>query len=113
MSEQIKDTNWRKLLRTKYLSGEELPDGDLEVVIEKWEAEPVFNKAVQEEVKEVVLYFKGASKGYILTKRQARNINKVLGTPYVKEWVGKKITIYGKKEKFFGEWMRVLNVKTK
>jgi len=103
-------THWRKLLKTKYLVGDEIGK-EITVEIESFETEKVFDKKEQHEVDKLVIYFKGGKKGMIVTPRKAKDISRVTGTSFVEDWVGKKITIYPKNEKHFGEIIPVLTVK--
>lgn len=59
-----------------------------------------------------VAHLKGA-KPIILNTTNSKMIEKIYGTPYVEDWVGKKITIEVKRIKAFGEMVDCLRIKNK
>lgn len=109
----MKNTNshWRKVLNTKFLSGDELNKDGQVVTIESYNEEKFFSPKSKAQEDHVVLKFKEIAKPMILTNRKAKQISKVLNTPMMDEWVGGTITIYPKQEKHFGEFFAVINIK--
>lgn len=103
-------THWKKNFDYRFLSGDEL-NGEITVTIERVVNEEVFNPSSNSKETALALYFKGAKKGIVLNKTNAKTIAKVVGSPMIEEWVGKKIIIYPKAGKFFGEQMQVVRVK--
>jgi len=106
-------THWKKLTNPKYVGSHDLqPRQELSVTFEKIVKEQVKNVDGKDEMC-VVAYMKGAQKPLILNKTNMKIITKVLGTPYIEEWVGKSITIYSAKVKAFGEVVDAIRVKAK
>ncbi len=102
--------HWRTMLKTPYLSGDELT-GETIVQIENFGTVQIYSRKERKEVDETVLYFKGTEKGMILTNRKAKGITKVLNSPYPSDWIGKKIIIFARDERHFNETFPVINVK--
>jgi len=103
-------THWRSLLNTEYLSAEELT-GEVTVTIESYKSVQVYSQSSKTKEDNIALKFKELKKPMILTKRKAKEITKILGTGYVEDWLGTQITLYGLREKFFGDYMDVIHVK--
>ena len=108
MSDQ--KTHWKKNFDYRFLSGDELK-GEVVVTIERIVTEEVFNPSSNSKEKALAVYFVGKKKGVVLNKTNAKAIVKVTGSPYQEDWIGKKIIIYPKSGKFFGEEMQVVRVK--
>lgn len=106
-----KDSHWRKVMNTKFLSGDELEKDGQIVTIESYNGEEFFSPKTKTKEDHVVLKFKELSKSMILTNRKAKQISNVLNTPLMDEWVGRKIKIYPNQEKHFGEFFPVINIK--
>lgn len=103
-------TPWKKNFDYRFLSGDELEKETI-VTIERTATEETFNPSSNSKEKVLAIYFKGAKKGVILNKTNSKAIAKVTGSIYVEDWVGKKIIIYPKRGRFFGEEMNVVRVK--
>lgn len=103
-------THWKKHFDYRFLSGDEL-DGEITVTISRVVDEEVFNPSSNSKEKALAIYFEKAKKGIVLNKTNAKTIAKVVGSPYKEDWIGKKIIIYPKQGKFFGETMKVVRVK--
>ena len=105
-----KKTHWKKLTNPKYVGAHDiLPAKEIEVTISDVKQEVVKNKEGEEEC--VVCYFVGAKKPMILNKTNMKIIQNKFNTPFIEEWVGKKITIYVAKVKAFGDVVDALRVK--
>jgi len=109
MEENKTGTHWRTLMNTKYLNGDEIKDGI--VTISDYKIEELYSQKSKEKEKHVTVTLAEYNKPMILTNRKAKQIAKALNTPYTENWVGKRITIFPIKEKHFGEWFEVINVK--
>ena len=103
-------THWKKNFDYRFLSGDELK-GEVTVTIERVTTEEVFNPSTNSKEKALAVYFIGAKKGIVLNKTNAKAIAKVVGSPYQEDWIGKKIIIFPKQGRFFGEEMKVVRVK--
>ncbi len=103
-------THWRRLLNLNYLGAHSLVKGkDLIVEIEKVLKENIKDHTGQNEDK-TVLYFKG-QKPMILNSTNGKTIQNLYDTPYIEEWIGKKITLYATKIKAFGDWTDCLRIR--
>lgn len=108
---EAKNSHWRKVMKTRFLSGDELQEKGQVVTIESYDGTEFFSPKSKAQEEHVVLKFKEIGKPMILTNKKAKAISKVLDTPLMDEWIGGKVTIFPKSEKHFGEWFPVINIK--
>lgn len=111
---QPKVTHWKKLTNPNYIGAHDLQPGqELTVVIENIRNEVVknFEGGKLKEETCIVAYFKGAKKPMILNKTNCKIITRIYDTPYIEDWLGKKITLYAAKISVAGEPMDALRVK--
>jgi hypothetical protein len=105
-------THYKKLRNPNYIGSYELMTGsepiELVVTIESAAKEMVQNGDKKEEA--MVVYLKG-QKPMIVNATNAKAITSALGTPYVEQWAGKRITLYVAKIKAFGETVDALRVR--
>lgn len=95
-------THWKKLENPDYLGAYSLEDGkDLTVTIETVKREMVIGQGGKKE-ECTIAYLKG-QKPFILNRTNMKMIQKIYNTPYIEEWVGKKLTLYVAKIRAFGE----------
>lgn len=93
MAEHI---HWKKTTNPEYLGAFAFEEGEEKIVmIKDVKAEDVRNPNGGSEAKQV-LYFDGDIKPnkWILNVTNMKAIAKATGTPYMDEWVGKKIQLY-------------------
>ncbi len=112
MSENL--THWKKLTNPNYIGSHDFqPNQELQVEIEKVSQERIelFNGKKLEEKDTILARFKGAKKPMILNKENMKIITKCLGTPYIEEWAGKRITLHVTKVSAFGEIVDAVRVK--
>lgn len=97
-------THFKKFYDPNYLGAYAIEEGE----------EPIYTiKAVKREKLTLpngdkddatVVYFKEKkAKPLVLNVTNAKTIKKIYGTPYIEDWVGKKIQLYVTKVKAFGE----------
>jgi hypothetical protein len=79
----------------KYASGEDLKGQTPTLAIESLHREQMHPQPGSPAVEKWVIYFKGASKGIILSAPLARQIAQVLHDEETNNWIGKKVTLYG------------------
>lgn len=106
-------THWKKLDNPNYLGAYSLMDGsneELVVTIEKVIVEEVKTERGSDFCK--VAYMKG-QKPLILNATNCKTITKMVGSPYVEDWVGQQITLYVANLKIKKEWMDVIRVRSK
>jgi len=104
-------THWRKLDDPNYLGAYSLQDGEnreLTVTIEKVIVEEIRTEKGGERCK--VAYLKD-EKPVILNVTNCKIITKMFGTPYIDDWIGKKITLYVSVIKVNNEKMDCLRVR--
>lgn len=105
-------THFKKLRNPNYIGSYELMTGgtptELTVTIEKSVKETIQNGDKKEEA--MIIYLKG-HKPMIVNSTNAKAISSCLGSPYIEDWVGKKIVLYVAKVKAFGETLDALRVK--
>jgi hypothetical protein len=111
MENKPTQTHWKKMVNTNYIGAHDLAPGqELPITIESISHEQVKNMDGKDE-QCVVMRIKGAKKPMILNKTNMKIIAKLLGTPYIEEWIGHKIIIYVAKVRAFGEMTEALRVK--
>lgn len=96
--------HWKADLPADYFGAQHLVDGkDIIVKIADVRTEQVRNQQGAEE--KLVIYFDGNVRPnkWICNKTNASRIESVLGSPYIDEWVGKKIQLYSEMVSAFGK----------
>jgi len=107
----MKKTHWKKHFNPNYLGSYSLEPGEEKTLtITGLKDEDVVSPDGKTEVLPV-LHFK-EDKPLILNKTNAKAVAKVVGSDYVEEWPGNRITIYTEKVKAFGEMVNALRVRT-
>ena len=88
-------THWKKFKDKEYLGEWDLKDDEvLEVTIERVVKKEVQAKQGADKKDVPVLFFKEVKKGLILNATNGKMVEKILQSPYVETWVGKKISIF-------------------
>lgn len=104
-------THWKKLYNPDYLGSYSLTPGeDMVVTIKSLNSEMVTGTDGKKE-ECMVLRFTDADKPMILNATNAKMITKIHKTPYKEEWVGKRIQLYAKDVKAFGEVVEALRIR--
>lgn len=102
-------THWKKWNNPNYLGSYAFQPGEEKTVtIKEVKREIVQNQNGKEEC--TVAYFEEDVKPLILNATNCKAITKVWGTPYVEDWVGRKITLKVKKISAFGEMTDAVRV---
>lgn len=108
----MEKTHFRKLRNPNYIGSYELMTGgeprDLDVEIVRATKENVQNGDKSEQA--MVIYLKN-QKPFIVNSTNAKSISSALGSPYIEDWVGKRITLYVSRIKAFGDWHDALRVR--
>jgi len=105
-------THWKKLTNPNYIGSYTIEQGkDMVVEIENVSVQKVQTGDGNTEEK-VVANLVG-QKPMVLNKTNMESITEALGTPYIEEWVGQKITLYVARVSAFGEMVDALRVRTK
>ncbi|MEX5744687.1 hypothetical protein [Massilia sp. X63] len=107
-SEEVR-THWKKLVDPRYIGAYALPNGnDLVVTIEMVRSEEITMMGGKKEVHSI-MYLKG-QKPMILNATNSKSIHKLYG-PYIEDWAGKQITLYGSTAKLGGEMVECLRIR--
>ncbi|MBK7695511.1 MAG: hypothetical protein IPI30_14665 [Saprospiraceae bacterium] len=86
-------THWKKLTNPNYIGAYSMPEGkDLTVEITDVKREVVKGEGGKTD-ECTILYLKD-SKPMILNVTNSKMISKVHNTPFIEDWIGKKITLY-------------------
>lgn len=102
-------THWKKLVDPRYIGAYALPNGnDLVVTIELVRSEEITMMGGKKEVHSI-MYLKG-QKPMILNATNSKSIHKLYG-PYIEDWAGKQITLYGSTAKLAGEMVECLRIR--
>lgn len=105
-------THWKKLTNPDYLGAYSLDPGEERAIeIIKVSREMITGPDGKKE--ECTVAFLKAEKPMILNVTNCKTIAKILGTPFIEEWAGKRVTVYVEKVKAFGEMVDALRIKDK
>ena len=103
-------THWKKLTNPNYLGAYSVEDGrDLILTIKNVREEKVIGADGKKDDC-VVAYF-CENKPMILNATNMKTITKLFGTPYIEEWIGRKIQVGVEKVKAFGDIVEALRVR--
>jgi len=104
-------THWKKLQNPDYFGAWCIDEGkDMTVTIEAVKHETVTGTDGKKEDLPVA-YLKG-EKPLILNATNSKMIARVLGSSYVEDWAGKRITLYSTKVNAFGEKVDAVRVRS-
>lgn len=100
-------THWKKTTDRNYLGEWDLPEkDDLVLTIDKYkedEAVEIFKEGKKSTEKHFVVWFKEAEKPMILNTTNKKRIAAAVGSPYIEEWPGHKVSLYRDQVKAFGD----------
>lgn len=105
--EQCK-THWKTLINPEYIGAYCIPN-DTVIEIEKVIRELVTGTGGKKE-ECTVAYLKGM-KPFILNRTNQKMITKLFKTPYIEDWIGRKITVYPTTTSLAGEITECLRVR--
>lgn len=104
-------TNWKKLTNPNYLGAYSIEDGkDLVLTIDYVRQESVIGADGKKDDC-IVCHWKENQKPMILNSTNCKMIAKLVGSPYIEDWSGKKIQIGTEKVKAFGDIVEALRVR--
>lgn len=104
-------THWKKLSNPHYLGAYSIEDGkDLILTISTVRQEQITGADGKKD-ECMVCYFSDSEKPMILNSTNAKQIQKLLNTPYIEKWAGHKIQIGIEKVKAFGDVVEALRVR--
>ncbi len=102
-------THWKKMTTTNYFGSWDLDGRDMIVRILEVKQEVITNTQGREE--KPVAYLDGGLKPLILNATNMKAIAKALGSPYIEDWIGRKIQLYTEKVPAFGEITEAVRVR--
>ena len=104
--------HWRKYFDERFIGSWDLEGrGDVTVTIEDVKVEELHSPNGGDDSKPV-LFFKGAKKGMVLNRTNAKTIAKLHG-PDTDGWIGKQITLYATETSAFGEQVECLRIRSR
>lgn len=108
---ETKKTHWRKIMNTTFLNGDEIAPGDTIVTIKAFKEELIYSQKDKQKEPQVTMWFNEIEKPMIMTNRKAKQITNALNTPYMEDWIGKKVAMFAANERHFGEEFKVITFK--
>ena len=104
-------THWKKTMNPDYLGAYALEPGqELILTIKHIQEETVTGPDGKKEQCSVI-HFVERVKPMILNATNAKAIAKVIGSPYIEDWYGRKIQVYSATVRAFGEMVDALRVR--
>lgn len=106
-------THWKKEYNYDYIGSYEMPtDGsDIILTIKETKKEEVIGGDGKKQMCLVAYFQEKGRKPMILNRTNSKTIQKIYGTPYLEEWVGKKVQLYSTSVKAFGEVTDALRIR--
>jgi hypothetical protein len=107
-------THWKKLTNPNYLGAYSIDDGkDLILTIKSVANEMVIGADGKKEECVVAHFVEHGTKPMILNSTNMKMISKLFGTPFIEQWISRKIQIGTERVKAFGEVTDALRVRNK
>lgn len=103
--------HWKESLPGEYLGAYSLNNQDMVVTIRSAGPE-IITGANGKKEECLVLHFEENVLDMVCNRTNAKTITKVLGSPYVEHWAGKKIQLFPTTTKFGGEVVECIRVRT-
>ena len=104
-------THWKQIAQTSdYLGAYCFQPGERKTVTIKSTGREVVHDPNGRAKEMMVVYFLEEDKPLILNSTNGKAISKVIGSPYVENWVGKQIILAVEKVKAFGDIMEAVRV---
>ena len=104
--------HWKEALPGEYLGAYSLNGQDMVVTIQT-AAKEIITGANGKKEECLVLHFKEQIMDMVCNRTNAKTITKVLGTPFLEDWGGKKIQLYPTTTRFGGEIVECIRVRDK
>lgn len=105
-------THWKQMVNLDYIGAYALTDGkDLTLTIDHVVRENVTgNNGKKEQC--MVLYFKERDyKPMILNRTNAKSITTLVGSPYIEDWTGHRVTLYATTTRLGGDVVECLRIR--
>jgi len=105
-------THFKRLFNPNYVGAYALQPGkDLIVTIKAIKVETITNSDGRKEDAPVMRFEEPNVKPMILNSTNSKTIKKIYNSPYLEDWVGKKIQLYATTVKAFGEVVEALRIR--
>ena len=111
MTQSSQKHHWKEALPGEYLGAHSLNGQDMIVTIQS-AAKEIITGANGKREECLVLHFREQVMDMVCNRTNAKTITKVLGTPFLEDWSGKKIQLYPTTTKFGGEVVECIRVRT-
>jgi len=106
-------THWKKSFNPNYIGSYAFDPGEEKTVtVKSADVEEIVGEGGKKDRK-LVLHFESGVKPLIVNKTNARMIERILGTPYTEQWIGKSIVLGVEKARFGSERVDAVRVKDK
>ena len=106
----MSETHWKKLTNPKYLGAYAFRPGEEKIVtIESVALEELIG--AEGRTDQCIVAHLAGEKPLVLNKTNCKAIARLLGTPYIEEWAGHRITLAVQRVKAFGEEVEAVRVK--
>lgn len=106
-------THWKKLHNPDYLGAYSFESGkDIIGTIKTVKVETVIGADNRKEECSVIHFYENI-KPFVLNVTNSKTITKIYKTPYIEEWVDKKIQMYATEVKAFGELVECVRIRQK
>lgn len=106
-------THWKQHMNPDYLGAYALEPGKDKILTIASVGKEMVSGPDGKKEELLVAHFKEDEKPMILNATNCKTISKIHKTPYIEEWVGKKIQIFATPVKAFGEMVEALRVRPK
>ena len=104
-------THWKGQVNPDYLGAYAIPpEGSLILTIKMVRKELV-SSPTGEKKECLVVHWMESFKPMVCNRTNGKTIERVVKSPYIEQWVGKKVELYSSRVKAFGEEMDALRVK--
>lgn len=91
---QVKRNHWKKLTNPDYIGAYDFDEKEERTLTIKSVANETVTGPDGKKDTCIVIRWTEQQKPMICNNTNAKMISKVLGTPYIEEWIGKKVTLY-------------------
>lgn len=106
-------THWKKQHNYNFLGSYSLTEGnDMVLTIKELKPEEIVGTAGKKENGFVCHFAEANVKPMILNKTNCKIIEKVYGSPFIEDWIGKKIQLYSTPVSAFGTTTDALRIRT-
>lgn len=103
-------THWKRLVNPDYIGAYSLDEGK-DLVVTLGEVKRLMVTSTGGKQEECTVAELKGQKPFIINVTNAKSITQVVGSPYIEDWQGQKITLFVSKTKLKGEEVECLRVR--